>query len=134
MIFSSGYKFTFDEPVVMKALAVYLGVPEDAIILEDSARSTYENASLTARIMERNNWKSALLVSSPYNMFRAYHVFKKSVPGLKIICTAPLVSRFYAIPIPQKSGLFYKRIDARQLSGLMHEFTAIVYYWFRGYI
>jgi len=46
ILFSSGYTYSFKEALVMKALAVSLSVPGEAILLEDRAKNTYENVKL----------------------------------------------------------------------------------------
>jgi uncharacterized SAM-binding protein YcdF (DUF218 family) len=52
------------------------GVPADAIILEDRSRSTEENAIYTKELMDARGWATAILVSDPYHMFRADHIFQ----------------------------------------------------------
>lgn len=131
LIFSSGYKYLFEEKLLMKALATALGVPEKDIILEDKSSNTYENVQFTTEIMTKNGWRSVLLVSSPYNMMRASMVFKKISKGVKVICTPIPRSSYYAhedIPI------FRRQINPRQVSGIFHELLGIVYYWWKGYI
>ena len=135
LIFSSGYRHVFREPQVMKALAVSLGVPKENIILEDSAKSTEENVMFTKVILENENWNKVLLVSSPYHMRRVSLVFKKGASNI-IVFYAPIEnSPFYARPKIDKDGKgVWRRINARQIKAIMHEYLAIVYYWFKGYI
>ena len=47
------------------------GVPESAIILEEQARSTEENAVYSHRIMRERGWETALVVSDGYHLLRA---------------------------------------------------------------
>lgn len=51
------------------------GIPAEAIILEDTSRSTEENAIETRSIMDTNGWQTAILVSDGYHLFRARHLF-----------------------------------------------------------
>jgi uncharacterized SAM-binding protein YcdF (DUF218 family) len=51
------------------------GVPGDAIVLEDTSRSTEENAINSKAIMEANGWQTAILVSDSYHVFRASYIF-----------------------------------------------------------
>ena len=134
IIFSSGYSYLFKEPLIMKALAVSLGVPEEAIILEDRARSTYENVSFSKEILERNGWDKILLISSPYHMRRVSLVVKKSAPEIKIIYTPIQNSRFYSHGIGPKGEKVLKQISLRQIKGIFHEYCSIIYYRFKGYI
>ncbi len=120
MIFSSGYTHFFREPEVMKALAVALGVPEQAILLETQATSTVQNVSGTVKLLNQHRWKSILLVSSPYHMRRASMVFTKQAPQIQVICTPVERSLFYSHRRPGAS--------LGQMRGILHEILAIVYY------
>ncbi|GAW93497.1 YdcF family protein, partial [Calderihabitans maritimus] len=55
--------------------AVSRGVPWEALILEDEARSTYENAVFCRRIILEQGFRSAIVVSSPYHMRRSKFTF-----------------------------------------------------------
>jgi uncharacterized SAM-binding protein YcdF (DUF218 family) len=50
---------------------VRLGVPSEAILLEDEGESTMHSIAAAAEIMRRMNLKSCLLVSDGYHIFRA---------------------------------------------------------------
>lgn len=60
-----------------KQEAVSLGVPEDAIMLEEKATDTDENAEYVKDLMVDKNLKSAIIVSSPYHMRRARMIFRE---------------------------------------------------------
>ena len=62
------------ESDVMKDWAVRLGVPPDAIVTETQARTTYENALETKRLLGER--RMILLVTSAYHMPRAVGVFR----------------------------------------------------------
>lgn len=134
MIFSSGYSYVFHEPMVMKALAVSLGVPENAVILDDQAANTYENIKFTADILYRKAWNKILLVSSPYHMRRVSLIAKKIAPRIKFIYTPIPESRFYRRPIGENCKGICKQITLEQIKALMHEYLGIIYYWRKGYI
>ncbi len=51
------------------------GVPADAIILEEQARSTEENAVYSHQIMRERGWSTALVVSDGYHLLRATWLF-----------------------------------------------------------
>jgi uncharacterized SAM-binding protein YcdF (DUF218 family) len=109
----------------MKALAVSLGVPAEAIILEEKAANTYENVKFVKDILAGHQWRTILLVSSPYHMRRAALTFRKIAPGISIINT----------PVPESS--FYGRaqgITFAQARGILHEYLGIFYYWWKGRI
>lgn len=66
----------------IRETALSLGIPESAILTEDAAESTYQNAQLTLPIMQQEGFKSAIVVSSDFHMRRVKfifdHVYKKS--------------------------------------------------------
>ncbi|MBL7196525.1 MAG: YdcF family protein [Candidatus Omnitrophica bacterium] len=134
IIFSSGYIYFLEEASVMKAVAISLKVPESAIILEDQAKSTYENVIFTKEIIDKQNWKDILLVSSPYHMRRVSLVFNKIGKNIKVTCTPVPDSLFYAHPDRDSHGrIIWKRINLEQIKGIIHEYLGIVYYWWKGY-
>lgn len=126
VVFSSGFVFTMREAEVMKAVAVSAGVPAEAIVLEEQATNTHENVVYSARVLDARGWTRALLVSSPYHMRRALLTWEKAAPGVEVI------------PVPVPESQFYTRdgwgISLEQLRGLLHEYAAIPYYWWKGWI
>lgn len=127
VIFSSGYVYKYNDAENMKLIALSAGVPEENIILEQKANSTYENAKFTKEILDANNWNSILLVSSPYNMRRAALVYKKLDKDLKISYTPVVNPQFYyRYPV--------KKIKWEQIRAIGHEYLGIIYYWWKGYI
>lgn len=134
MIFSSGYMYVFKEPIVMKALAVSLGVPENAIILEDKASGTYQNVKFTKEILITNGWVKIILVGPPQYMRRVSMVFSKVFPEEKVIYLPLSASRFYP-PFKTQNGFnFAKQITLDQIRRIFYEYAAIVYYWWKGYV
>ena len=124
LVFSSGYSFALREAEVMRELAVNLGVPDGAIVLETQAASTYQNVVFTSRILEAHGWRSALLVTSPYNTRRA-------------ILTWQSQTRIPVRPVPGTQSQFYSHdrgASLEQIHGLLHEYSAIAVYWWRGWI
>jgi uncharacterized SAM-binding protein YcdF (DUF218 family) len=70
----------------MQDTALSLGIPQDAILTENEALSTYQNAELTLPIMQEQGLTSAIVVSSDFHMRRVKfifdHVYKDS--GIKL--------------------------------------------------
>lgn len=125
MVFSSGYAFVFRETEVMRELAVAHGVPGDAIILETRAASTYENVVLVSRILERNGWRRALLVTSPYHSRRAVLTWRTLAPHIPVV----------SVPVPESQFYFHGRgASLEQIRGLLHEAAGIAVYWWQGWI
>lgn len=134
MIFSSGYKYVFEESAVMKALAVSLGIPGEVIILEDKASNTYENVKFVKNILDKEKWNKILLVSSPYHILRASLIMKKLIPQIKVIYTPIPESHFYSHGYKSEGVRAYKQINLQQIRALIHEYLGILYYLWKGYI
>lgn len=62
------------EAKVMRDLAVSLGVPDEACLLEEESHSTDENARYALRLVPMA--KSVVVVSDPYHLLRARQVFR----------------------------------------------------------
>ena len=60
----------------MRKQAIAAGVPESAILLEESSRNTRENASNTQAILKKHNIKNVILTTSPYHERRATMEFR----------------------------------------------------------
>jgi len=73
--------------LVMKNYAVKQGVPENAIILEEEATNTLENAKYSSEIILKEGFKKIILVTSPYHQRRTFEIFrevlKKDKVGIK---------------------------------------------------
>ncbi|BAU28088.1 uncharacterized SAM-binding protein YcdF (DUF218 family) [Aneurinibacillus soli] len=59
-----------------KAAELYK-VPRSVIVMEDKALSTYDNAVYTRQLMEKEGWKSAIVVTSNWHTRRAKMTFDK---------------------------------------------------------
>ena len=55
-----------------------LGVPPEAIVYEENAHSTEENAAFTAAIMRARGWRSAILATDGFHLFRAAWMFQRA--------------------------------------------------------
>jgi len=56
---------------VMRDQALREGVPSTAILLDEEARTTHQNARQTDMILQRHNISTIILVTSPYHQRRA---------------------------------------------------------------
>lgn len=125
IVFSSGFKYAVKEAAIMKALAESLGVPREAILLEEDSRNTYENIKFSHAIALARHWKKVIIISSPYHMLRVSLVCRKNAPDIQSI---------YA-PIPR--SLFYgneKKVYLRHIVAILHEYAAIAYYYVKRWI
>ncbi len=125
LIFSSGYSFSFKEAELMKQLAVNLGIPESAILLEEKAGSTYQNVLFTYELLRENNWKKIILVSSPYHMRRALLTWEKNAPDIKVIASPVKKSQYYDYELGPNTD---------QIRGILHEYASMLVYWWRDWI
>src|SRR5262245_23430102 len=102
------------EAAVACRLAAALGAPPTALLLEDRARSTEENALDTAVLMAAHGWHTVVVVSDGYHLYRADLLFRRA--GL-----TPFPSPAQATAGPMNPIERYAR-ETRELA-------AIAWYW-----
>ena len=102
----------------MQALALSLGVPEDALVVEDRSTRTAENAREVARLLRAAGDNAILLVTGPLHMRRAKLCFEKL--GIEVSCA----------PTP---GLGHSH-GALAAKELLHEYLGLAYYRAVGWI
>jgi len=125
MVFSSGFVFAFQEAEVMRLLAVSLGVPASAIVLEKRASSTLGDICNVRDMMRAAGAHAVLLVSSPYHMRRAVLTWRKQAGDIDVIASPVERSQYYA------HG-YGARIE--QVRGIAWEYAALVAYAFKGWL
>ena len=109
----------------MRALAMTLGVPSDAILLETHGVNTYDDVRRVNEMLEQRGWKRILLVSSPYHMRRALLVWRNQAPDVRVVPT----------PVPQSQFYAHDRgASLDQIEGLAQEYLALAAYWWRGWL
>lgn len=59
------------EAEVMRRLANGAQIPADAIVLEDQSHSTEENLANSQALMRARGWRTAIIVSDPFHLYRA---------------------------------------------------------------
>jgi uncharacterized SAM-binding protein YcdF (DUF218 family) len=64
-------RFPPSEAAAMRRLALAGGVPESALVLDETATSTRESVTNAARAAAARGWTSVLVVSEPFHMLRA---------------------------------------------------------------
>ncbi|RJR47033.1 MAG: hypothetical protein C4576_10120, partial [Desulfobacteraceae bacterium] len=125
LLFSSGATRVFNEAEVMKALAVSLGVPREAILLDEKGGGNYFSLLTLRGELKTRGWTKVLLVTSLYNGARSQLVARKNLSGVEVTIVPPDKSRFFGEQ---------RRVDWRHLRAIIHEYAAIAYYWSKGYI
>ncbi|MFZ1301340.1 MAG: YdcF family protein [Candidatus Microsaccharimonas sp.] len=68
----------------MQLQAIEAGVPESAIIIDEEAESTQENAQNTETIFSEHNYHNVILVTSGYHQRRASLEFNKRAENVTI--------------------------------------------------
>ena len=58
-----------------------LGVPKKAIIIDAKSKTTWDEAINTSITMERNGWRSAIVVSDPPHMLRLHQTWSRAFAG-----------------------------------------------------
>ena len=85
-------KAGISEASVMRDLAVDLGVPPDAIVLEDGSHSTLEQAVAVTRLARAGGWEALVVVSDRFHVPRARFLFRRmglSVAGAPVTGPGP---------------------------------------------
>jgi len=65
------------EAAVCGEILQNLGVPVEAILLEERSRSTEENARFSTALIEARGWQRVILVSDGYHLLRARLLFER---------------------------------------------------------
>lgn len=107
------------------------GVPENALILENASRTTYENAALTEDQLKSRGIGKVLLVTSALHMPRAMAAFSKQ--GVEAIA-APAPPQIVA---PTDGSLSLWVPDQRTFDAsrsIIKEYAGLFVYWLRGWV
>lgn len=78
------------EARVMKRLAVECGVPENRIIMEETARNTVGNAIACFRILKQKKWSNVMIVTDRFHLLRGRLLFR--LLGINAAGSGPEVS------------------------------------------
>ena len=68
---------TVTEAYAMKKYLVERGVPSEVVHIEDRSRSTYENLKFSKEIMDSKGFKTAIIVSNDFHIFRSLIIARK---------------------------------------------------------
>lgn len=116
-----------------EAMAVFLrdlGVPSDAILLEEQSRNTYENALYCAEMMQEAGMQSALLVTSALHMPRSDSVLRAA--GVDAV---PAATDFEVYVNPDRPFRWLPSAqDLQRSTAALHEWIGMAVYWFRGWM
>jgi len=75
-------------------IAAAMGVPEDAILIENESTNTGENVQFTRRLLAAKGIdpERVIVVQKPYMERRSYATFEKVWPGKRVVVTSPQAS------------------------------------------
>jgi uncharacterized SAM-binding protein YcdF (DUF218 family) len=99
---------TVDPPPITEAramadLAIRLGVPSEAVLIEEEARDTIGNAYFVARrLLEPNGWRSVRVVTSDFHVPRASWIFQKVLGDDYDVAFSVSSSELFASTIPHR--------------------------------
>jgi len=102
IIFTGGYgkitKSMWNETEAKKFadIAIKLGVPRKAILIEDKSVTTAENMKNMLELIKRKklNFNSFIIVTKPYMERRVYGMFKKQWRNKNILVTSPQMNMY----------------------------------------
>ena len=123
----------------MQVLLAEMGIPVQAIWLEDQSQNTYENALYCARILREKNISRIILVTSAVHMPRSVALFKKQ--GIEVI---PAPANFavtdvewqdlYSSPGSFLLNLLPSASSLSTTSSVLKEYLGILIYGLRGWL
>ena len=79
----------------MRRLALQAGVPDGALVLDETATSTQESIETAARLARERGWRTALIVSDPFHIYRARQMARDA--GLDAYGAPAYQSHLYTI-------------------------------------
>lgn len=116
---------------LMKNHAIKLGVDESKILIDDESATTNENADFTADIIEENNFKSVIVVTSDYHTRRSKLAMEKALEDTLIDGEKVSVS-----VTPSKEEKFTTKwwTSGNSVIMVISEYLKLAGYWVKGYI
>lgn len=106
----------------MKAFLMRIGVPDSAIIIENTSRNTWENAVFSKAIIdEKHPDARCLLLTSAWHMRRSKACFDKAGLPTTAFCVDYLSERTRYNPenllLPHRFGLYYWEVLTKEIVG-----------------
>ena len=116
---------------LMKNHALKLGVPENKILLDDKASTTHENAEFTKEIIEENNFKSVIVVTSEYHSRRSKLAMEKALENTLIDGESIEVMVAHSTEEKFTSKWW---TSGNSVLIVISEYLKLIGYWLKGYI
>ena len=116
---------------LMKKHVMKLGISEEKILIDDKASTTHENAEFTKEIIEENNFKSIIVVTSEYHSRRSKAAMEKALKN--ILIDGEKVEVMVAHSTEEK---FTSRwwTSGNSILIVISEYLKLMGYWLKGYI
>jgi uncharacterized SAM-binding protein YcdF (DUF218 family) len=115
---------------LMRDCLLSQGVDRSDLIVENTARSTYENAIESRKLLERWHIRAVILVTDASHMLRAVRCFRKQGIGV-----TPSPCHHLATEFVWSIAAFLPSAGAASVSvEVAHEWVGLVWYWLRGRI
>lgn len=123
-----------------------LGVPQEALIWETHSRNTYENAVETFKLLQGQNVKRIILITSAIHMPRAVRIFERQAARAHIECKiipAPtdflLTQADWAYftrpdPLIQFRNLLPRADNLNRTTDALKEYVGMLIYRLRGWL
>jgi uncharacterized SAM-binding protein YcdF (DUF218 family) len=124
LILTGGEPGPGDSATSLRDVALGLGVPPEAIRIEQVSRSTHESLLAVRPILEHEGVRRVAVVTSPYHLRRAVWAARRTLPGVEV------VSRPADPASWEPSGWWKTRGDRRIVLG---EYLKLGYYILRGW-
>ncbi len=113
-------------PEAVRANALSLGIRPEDLILQDGVTSTQEDALVSREVLEKHEFRSAVILTSAFHSRRAAFTFKRVFRGSPVqisIASVPLEEEDYVL------DRWWTR--ERELVFVVNEYIKIVLYLFR---
>jgi uncharacterized SAM-binding protein YcdF (DUF218 family) len=124
LILTGGEPGPGDSAESLRQVALGLGVPPDAIRMEQVSRSTHESMLAVQPILEQEGIRTLALVTSPYHQRRALWAARRTLRGVLIVNRPADPSSW------RPAGWWKTRWNRRIVLG---EYAKLAYYILRGW-
>jgi uncharacterized SAM-binding protein YcdF (DUF218 family) len=124
LIVTGGEPGPGDSAASLRAEAIRLGIPPGAIRMEEVSRSTHESLVAVRPILERENVRRLVVVTSPYHQRRALWAARRTLTGVEIVSRP-------ADPSSWHPAGWWKSLSNRRI--VLGEYTKLAYYILRGW-
>ena len=117
---------TIPEIEFIKLYLISKDIPDASIhLLEQYPTSTYKNVIMVNKMLNENNVKSIIFITSPYHSLRAMLTWKKNAPYFDIV--SPSV-------VDTPSSKVQWNIGMDNIKIISYEYLAIIHNWLNGRI